>query len=195
MLSKILKDYTIILASGSPRRHQFFKDLDIDFKIDLRPVDEVYPDGLEGKEISGYLAQLKAAEFTDLKPREVLITSDTIVWHQKKALGKPTDVQEAKNMLRSLSGHTHEVITSVCFRTSSKTMVIDQITKVTFKKLTDDEITYYVDHFAPLDKAGAYGIQEWIGLIGITHIEGSYFNVVGLPTQLVYKTLRDLINC
>ncbi len=192
MLKEILKDHTIILASGSPRRQQLFKDLDLDFTIQVKEIDEVYPDHLEAEEISDYLAQLKAKVFTDLKSNAILITSDTIVWHKNKALGKPKNLDEAKQMIASLSNGTHTVITSVCFRTNKQVKVVNHTTKVTFKKLTTEEIKYYVDTYQPLDKAGAYGIQEWIGFIGITTIEGSYFNVMGLPTHLVYETLTSL---
>ncbi|AXT49296.1 septum formation protein Maf [Aquimarina sp. BL5] len=192
MLKELLKNHNLILASGSPRRQQFFKDLDLDFTIQLKEVNEIYPDHLKASSISDYLAKLKADEFTQLKSNDILVTSDTIVWHHNKAIGKPKDAQDAKNMIASLSGETHEVITSVCFKTATTTEIINQITKVTFKPLTAEEINYYVDTFSPMDKAGAYGIQEWIGYIGITHIEGSYFNVMGLPVQLVYETLMKL---
>lgn len=192
MLKDILKDHRIILASGSPRRQQFFKDLGLDFTIQLKEIEEIYPDHLKAQEITDYLAQLKANAFTDLKPNEILITSDTIVWHNNKALGKPKDLKDAIQMIRSLSGDTHEVITSVCFKTSTETKVVHDSTKVTFKDLTTEEIEYYVTTHKPLDKAGAYGIQEWIGFIGISNIEGSYFNVMGLPTHLVYDMLTKL---
>lgn len=192
MLKTLLKDYNIILASGSPRRQQFFKDLDIDFTIQLKPIEEVYPNHLRAAEISDYLARQKADAFTDLQSNDILITSDTIVWHQDKALGKPKDLEEAKQIISSLSNDTHEVITSVCFTTKKNSKTVHQSTKVTFKKLSLEEISYYVNTFKPLDKAGAYGIQEWIGYIGISHIEGSYFNVMGLPTHLVYETLTEL---
>lgn len=190
MLQDLLKDKEIILASGSPRRHQFFKDLDIPFKIDVRSVKEVYPKDLKKEEITDFLAKLKAEAFQDeLKKNQILITSDTIVYHNEKALGKPKSKAEAKAMLASLSGQSHSVFTSVCFTTNNQQTTVNDETKVTFKELNQAEIDYYVENFKPLDKAGGYAIQEWIGLIGITKIEGSYFNVVGLPTQLVYKTL------
>jgi len=192
MLKELLKNRYLILASGSPRRQQFFKDLDLDFTIELREVNEIYPDHLKGSEISDYLAKLKAAEFTELQPNAIVVTSDTIVWHREKAIGKPKSIQDAKNMIASLSGDTHEVITSVCFKTKNAIKLINETTKVTFKDLNASEIDYYVDTFSPMDKAGAYGIQEWIGYIGITHIEGSYYNVMGLPVQLVYETLREI---
>ncbi len=192
MLNHFLKDYTIILASGSPRRQQFFKDLALDFTIQVKEVEEIYPDHLKAEEISDYLAKLKASVFTNLKPKDILITSDTIVWHKNKALGKPKSNKEAIKMITSLSDDTHEVITSVCFKTTKQTLIVNHNTKVTFKKLTAEEIEYYVNTYTPLDKAGAYGIQEWIGFIGISHIEGSYFNVMGLPTHLVYETLMTI---
>ncbi|MGY5850892.1 Maf-like protein [Salegentibacter sp. F14] len=193
MLKNFLKDKEIILASGSPRRQQFFRELGIPFSIDVRPVKEVYPPSLENEEITDFLAALKAEAFQkEIKSHQILITSDTIVCHKGKALGKPSSPEEAKAMLSDLSGHSHHVITSVCFTTSKKQHTVNAKTKVTFKDLTREEIDYYVDQFKPFDKAGGYAIQEWIGLIGITHIEGSYFNVVGLPTHLVYDTLLDI---
>ncbi|MGM0933840.1 MAG: Maf-like protein [Bacteroidota bacterium] len=193
MLKDFLKDKEIILASGSPRRQQFFRELDIPFTTDVRPVKEVYPPSLENEEITDFLAELKAEAFQkEIKLNQILITSDTIVCHKGKALGKPETPEEAKAMLSSLSGHSHEVITSVCFTTSKIKRTLNAKTRVIFKELTRDEIDYYVDNFKPFDKAGGYAIQEWIGLIGITNIEGSYFNVVGLPTHLVYDALLDI---
>jgi len=192
MLKNLLKNHAIILASGSPRRQQFFKDLDLDFSIDVRPVNEVYPEYLKKEKISNYLAELKAKAFTDIKSNEIIITSDTIVWHNGKALGKPKDLNQAKQMIFSLSNNSHEVITSVCFKTKTTIQTIHNTTKVTFKKLSEQEIEYYVKTYKPIDKAGAYGIQEWIGHIGISQIEGSYCNVMGLPTHLVYETLTTL---
>ena len=190
MLKEKLKDFKLILASGSPRRQQFFKDLDLDFEIRLKEIEEVFPDTLQGVEITNYLAELKATAFeNEIASNEILVTSDTIVWLNNKALGKPKDYKDAFEILRCLSNTTHEVITSVCFKTNNKIEIIHDITKVTFTTLSDDEIRYYLDHYKPFDKAGAYGIQEWIGLIGITKIEGSYTNVVGLPTEKVYQYL------
>jgi septum formation protein len=193
MLQEKLKDHHIILASGSPRRQQFFKELEIDFEIRLKPVKEVYPSALRGKEITNYLAELKAAAFEgELNTGDILITSDTIVWHENKALEKPKDPAQALEMIKALCGKTHEVITSVCFKTPEKIRTVHAITRVTFSELEEDEIEHYIDRYRPFDKAGAYGIQEWIGLIGVEHIEGSYFNVVGLPTHLVYQTLLEI---
>ena len=194
MLKDKLKDYNIILASGSPRRQAFFKTLDLDFEIKLKPVKEEYPNRLKHFEISDYLAQLKSLAFeNELKPKDILITSDTIVWHNNNALGKPRNEEDAFNMIKSMSGQTHDVITSVCFKTVNSQKTINAVTKVSFKEFTDDEIWYYIKNFKPLDKAGAYGIQDWIGQIGVTKIEGSYFNVMGLPTHLVYKTLLEFV--
>ena len=176
-----LDHHTIILASGSPRRQQFFKELGLEVEIRLKPVVEEFPPRLVHFEISDYLAQLKSIPFKDqLQPKEILITSDTIVWHLKKALGKPKDSAEAFEMIKSMSNTTHEVITSVCFTTATSQKTVNSVTRVTFKALSDTEINYYIETYKPYDKAGAYGIQEWIGLIGVTHIEGSYFNVMGL---------------
>ena len=194
MGNKNLKQYKIILASGSPRRQQFFKDLGLDFEIRLKDIEEIYPKNLQGVEITNYLAELKATAFEgELEANEILVTSDTIVWHNNKALGKPKDYDDAFSILKTLSNETHEVITSVCFKTITKTETIYDITKVTFKELSDDAIHYYLEHYKPFDKAGAYGIQEWIGLIGISKIEGSYTNVVGLPTEKVYHFLNNSI--
>lgn len=193
MLRNKLKQYKIILASGSPRRQQFFKDLDLDFEIRLKEIEEVFPPELQREAITNYLAELKAAAFEgELKNNEILVTSDTLVWHNNKALGKPKDKQDAFAILKSLSNDTHEVITSVCFKTNTKSEVIFEITKVTFNELTDEAIEYYIENYKPFDKAGAYGIQEWIGFIGVAKIEGSYANVIGLPVDKVYQYLSNL---
>ncbi len=194
MLQQKLKDYNIILASGSPRRQEFFNGLGIDFEIRLKPIVEDFPDHLKRQEITNYLAELKSVPFnTELQDNDILITSDTIVWHQDEALGKPKDDKQAFEMIQSMSGKTHEVMTSICFTTKKSQKTVYDITKVTFKEFTDEEIWYYIENFNPLDKAGAYGIQEWIGQIGVTKLEGSYFNVMGLPVHLVYQTLIELI--
>ncbi|WP_203258155.1 Maf-like protein [Hyunsoonleella ulvae] len=193
MLREKLKDYNIILASQSPRRQEFFKALDVDFEIRLKSVKEEYPPRLTHFEISNYLAQLKALPFKDeLQSHDILITSDTIVWHNNIALGKPKDATEAFTILKSLSNATHEVITSVCFTTANYEKTLHSTTKVSFKALSDQEINYYIKQHKPFDKAGAYGIQDWIGQIGVTNIQGSYFNVMGLPIHLVYKTLNAI---
>lgn len=191
MLREKLQHKNIILASGSPRRQQYFKELDIDFTIQLKEIEEVYPNHLKAEEITNFLAELKANAFNDLNEKDILITSDTIVWHENKALGKPKDYQDAFKMLQSMSDKTHEVISSVCFKTNAKTETIFEVTKVTFKELSSEAITYYLDNYKPFDKAGSYGIQEWIGLIGISKIEGSYANVVGMPVDKVYDKLVE----
>lgn len=193
MLKEKLKKYKLILASGSPRRQQFFKDLDLDFEIRLKDVEEIYPPELKAVEITDFLALLKANAFDgELKKDEILITSDTIVWHESRALGKPKNDEEAFEMIKSLSGKTHEVITSVCFKTSSASTLLHDITKVTFNNLTDEAISYYIENYKPYDKAGAYGIQEWLGFMAVTKVEGSYTNVMGLPTAKVYEYLSIL---
>lgn len=192
MLKQKLNNYNVILASGSPRRQQFFRDLDIDFSIQLKEIEEIYPENLKGVAITDYLSNLKSDAFSTLNDNDLLITSDTIVWLEGKALGKPKDSKDAFKMLRAVSGKKHEVITSVCLKSNSFQKIINDITIVTFKELSDDEIHYYINKYEPFDKAGAYGIQEWIGFIGIDKIEGSYFNVVGLPVHKLYKELMDL---
>ncbi|CAL2103005.1 dTTP/UTP pyrophosphatase [Tenacibaculum sp. 190130A14a] len=193
MLSNKLSKYNIILASGSPRRQQFFKDLNLDFEIRLKEVDEVYPEHLKAKEITDYLADLKSRAFdNELTEQDLLITSDTIVWFENKALGKPKTYEDAFKMLKSMAGKKHEVITSISIKSKNFQQIVNDTTTVFFKELTDDEIHYYIENYRPYDKAGAYGIQEWIGKIGISKIEGSYFNVVGLPTHQLYKELMKL---
>ena len=193
ILKELLKDYRLILASGSPRRQKFFKDLELDFEIRLRPIDEIFPDDLKGVEISDYLAKQKAAAFEgELKTGDILVTSDTIVWHKGAAINKPIDETDAIRMIKSLCNSTHEVMTSVCFKTVDQEIVVNDITRVTFNDLSEEEIIHYVETHEPLDKAGAYGIQDWIGLVGVTKVEGSYFNVMGLPVHLVYKTLKTI---
>ncbi len=190
-----LGNHTIILASGSPRRQQFFKDLGLEVEIRLQDVDEVYPETLKGQEISAFLAELKATPFKEnLASHEIVITSDTVVWHKGESLAKAADEAEAKHMLQKLSGAWHEVITSVCFTTSVEQRLVNAVTKVKFAVLSEEEIAYYLQKCKPYDKAGAYGIQEWIGAIAIERIEGSYNTVVGLPTHLVYKTLMDMVS-
>ena len=192
MLREKLKNHTIILASSSPRRQQFFRELDLDFVIQIKEVEEIYPKELEGTEITDFLADLKSKPFTNLSKNDLLITSDTIVWLHDKALGKPKNEDEAFTMLKELSGKKHEVITSISIKSLAFQKIINDITTVYFKEITDEEINYYVKNYKPFDKAGAYGIQEWLGFIAIHKMEGSYFNVVGLPIHKLYKELMDL---
>jgi septum formation protein len=193
MLQNLTNKYSIILASGSPRRQQFLKDLNIPFTIKLFDVEEVYPSTLVKNEIPEYLSILKSKPFDAiLKDSELVITSDTIVWHQGSPLEKPKNAEDAFQMLKKLSGDMHEVITSVCIKTTKFTKVISDTTKVYFTKITDEEIQYYVKNFKPFDKAGSYGIQEWIGYIGVEKIEGNYFNVMGLPIHKLYAALKNI---
>ena len=194
MLKDKLNTINIILASGSPRRQQFFKEMDLHYTIRLKEIEEIYPEHLKAEEITNFLAELKASAFeNELNANDVLVTSDTIVWLNGKALGKPKDYADAFKMLQELSNTTHEVITSVCLKTIEKTEVFHCVTKVTFANLSDKAITYYLDNYKPFDKAGSYGIQDWIGLIGISNIEGSYTNVVGLPTEMLFQKLINYV--
>jgi len=193
MLATKLKEYHIILASGSPRRQTFFKELNIDFEIRVKEIDEVYDEQLKASEITDYLADLKTKPFIEeLQDNDLLITSDTIVWFENKALGKPKDYNDAFRMLQSMSGKTHTVVTSVSIKNKKFQKIFNDTTEVTFKKLTENEIQYYLENYQPYDKAGSYGIQEWIGKIGIQEIKGSYFNVMGLPVHKLYKELMNL---
>lgn len=192
MLSEKFKNKNIILASGSPRRQELFKELGLNFSIQLKSVEEIYPATLKGAEITNYLAELKAAAFKELAENDIVITSDTIVWLNDKALEKPRTKQHAIEMLQEISGKCHKVITSICIKSVGTKKVFHDVTKVCFKPLSLIEITYYVENYEPFDKAGAYGIQEWIGFIGVTKIEGSYFNVMGLPVHKLYEELMKL---
>ena len=193
MLKDKLKNYRLVLASGSPRRQQFFKDLDLDFSIRVIEIEEIFPPKLKRTEITDYLAILKAnAHINTIADHEIVITSDTIVWHNDKALGKPKDYEHAFQILKKLSNSKHEVITSVCFLTSKSCHTIFDVTEVSFKELSDDMIHYYLENYKPYDKAGAYGIQEWIGFVGVRGIKGSYANVMGLPTDKVFDYLNSL---
>ena len=186
-----LSTYNIILGSQSPRRKELLAGLDIPFTTKVIPgLEETYPASLQGEEIPIYLAEQKADAYT-LEDNDLLITADTIVWLNGHVYGKPADEAEACEMLRSLSSKTHDVITGVCVRTNKKNVSFASTTKVRFAKLTDAEIEHYVNKYRPMDKAGAYGIQEWIGYIGVEHIEGSYFNVMGLPIQKLYTVLKE----
>lgn len=187
-----LKEYHIILASNSPRRRELLAGLGLDFEVRTLPsIDESYPDSLEGSHIPLYIARKKAEAYrTYLHKDELMITADTIVWLDRRVLGKPRDEAEAVQMLRDMSGRTHEVYTGVCLTTSARQRSFTVGTRVRFAQLSDEEIQYYISHFHPLDKAGAYGVQEWIGYVGVEYIEGSYYNVMGLPMQRLYQELK-----
>ena len=187
-----LKQYEILLASNSPRRRELLAGLGIEYRVTALPeVDESYPASLSGEEIPLYISQEKAAAYRNLmKEDTLLITADTIVWLEGKVYGKPHDMADAKDMLRALSGKTHTVITGVTLTTLHKQTSFAVSTEVDFAPLDDDEIDYYVETYRPLDKAGAYGVQEWIGYIGVTGLHGSYYNVMGLPIQRLYTELK-----
>jgi len=189
MLNKLNKK--IILASKSPRRQELLKGLCIDFEIRTKDIDESYPDHLKEAEIPSFISEQKAAAFTDeLKKDELLITSDTVVCLNGKVLEKPKSLDEGKQMLRELSGHTHTVYSAVCLMDTEKKVVFCDQTEVTFKPLDEEEIEFYINQFQPLDKAGAYGVQEWIGYIAIQKMTGSYYTVMGMPMHLLYDELK-----
>ena len=192
MLREKLSNYNIILASASPRRQNFFKQLDVPFRIQIKEVDEVYPEHLKAAEITDYLADLKSKAFTDLQENDLLITSDTIVWFEDKAIGKPKDKEDAFHMLQSMSGKQHFVYTSVSIKSAVFQRVFHDETMVEFEEFTDEEINYYLENYKPYDKAGSYGIQDWVGLIGVKKLVGSYFNVMGLPVHKLYKELMKI---
>jgi len=193
MLKEKLSNYEIILASQSPRRIKFLNELDIQFKSVKLDFDESYPNNLMAEQITDFIADKKASYFSEmLNKNTIVITSDTIVWLNEEAIGKPKDNKNAKEILQTLSGNTHKVITSFCIKTLESKNIVNDTTEVTFKNLSDKEIDYYIKNNKVLDKAGAYGIQDWIGYIGITNIEGTYNNVMGLPTHLLYKELMNL---
>lgn len=189
-----LKKYKVILASNSPRRKELLSGLGIDYEVRTLPdVDESYPDTLQGGDIPLYIAREKAAAYRDLlQADELMITADTIVWLDGRVLGKPRDREEALQMLRNLSGRTHEVFTGVCITTTEWQRSFSAQTEVRFAQLTEEEIAWYVDYYQPMDKAGAYGVQEWIGFVGVEYISGSYFNIMGLPVQRLYRELKSV---
>jgi septum formation protein len=183
-----------ILASRSPRRQQLLRELGLEFDVVVKEYNETFPDNLSGREIAEYLSRKKAGLFAgEISDNDIVITADTIVWCSNRVLDKPTDYQNAVDILRFMSGKTHEVITGVTFFSTQGEYTFSDISRVTFDNLTDEEINYYVKEFKPFDKAGGYGIQEWIGLTGIISVEGSYFNVMGLPVQKLYKELKRFI--
>lgn len=194
MIADSLKDYRLVLASASPRRRQLLSDAGLTFETATVEYDEVWPSHLRGSQIAEYLAEGKADAWPGVvEPGQIIITADTVVWCHGAILGKPGDATEAASFLRLLSGCDHDVITALCLRNHIRKHIFSVSTKVTFKELTDDEIGYYVENYHPYDKAGAYGIQEWIGLRGITRIEGSYYNVVGMPVSELCTELLQFI--
>ena len=193
MYFKNLENKKIVLASGSPRRQELFKTLNIPFKIIVKEIDETYPSYLKKAEITEFLARKKADEFSSIIEKDdVVITSDTIVWFKNKPLEKPKDVTESKKMLRQLSGSSHKVYTSICIKTKFSETVISDKTTVFFEDLSPELINYYVTNYKTLDKAGGYGIQDWFGLIGVKKLEGSYYNVMGFPVHKLCKELLKL---
>ena len=188
-----IKNYKLILASASPQRQQLMKDAGFTFEVRLKNVEEKYPQELHWENVPEYLSKVKASAFREeLKADEVLITADTVVCIHDRILGKPADRKEAISMLQELSGNRHLVVTGVSVTTRTEQLSFSSRTDVFFKRLSNEEIEFYVDTYKPFDKAGAYGIQEWIGYIGIERIEGSFYNVMGLPIQKLYETLRKL---
>lgn len=181
--------YHLILASKSPRRQELLRSLELDFEIRTNEVDESFPASMVVNNVAEYLAVKKSEAFDALKSNELVITSDTTVLNEGRILNKPKNAKEAFGMIQSLSGKTHQVITGICLRSSKKKVSFSETTKVTFRELKDTEIEHYIERYKPFDKAGAYGIQEWIGMIGIQKIEGDYYNVMGLPLFRVYEEL------
>lgn len=187
-----LKKYNIVLASKSPRRQELMKGVGLEFSVMTKDVDESYPSNMSVYDVAPYLSVKKAKAFNEdeLPENYMVITADTVVIVDDEILGKPKDTEGAYEMLNKISGKKHSVITGVTIRTSDKVKTFSVVSKVSFETLDKEEIEYYVNNFKPYDKAGAYGIQEWIGYIGVNHVEGSYFNVMGLPTQKLYKMLK-----
>jgi len=191
MVLQNLQKYEIILASKSPRRQELLRDLGLKFSVQSMDTLEDFPEGIGMTEVPVYLAELKAEAFRPiLKDTQLVITADTIVWLDGQVLNKPTDYADGFRMLKDLSGKKHQVLTGVCLLSTEKKVLFYASTDVWFKELSDEEIQYYLENYRPYDKAGAYGIQEWIGYIGIYHIEGSFFNVMGLPVQSLYEYLK-----
>jgi septum formation protein len=186
-----ITNYKVLLASNSPRREELLRGIDIDFEVKVLPdIDESYPDNIPSEEIAEFVAIKKAKPYAaSLHEDELLLTADTIVLLEDTVLGKPANKKEAKQMLRQLSGKTHRVITGVCLTSTKKQTSFSATSDVEFGKLTDQEIEYYVERYSPMDKAGAYGVQEWIGYVAVKHINGSYYNIMGLPIQRVYREL------
>lgn len=194
MILENLKKYQITLASNSPRRKELLSGLNLDYKVKILPdIDETYPDTLKGEDIPLYIARKKAEAYKSIMSKnELIITADTIVYTDGEVLGKPKNEADARRMLHALSGRSHQVITGVCITTSGFQRSFASVTEVTFDTLTDEEVDFYISTYSPMDKAGAYGIQEWIGFIGVSKLNGSYFNVMGLPVQRLYRELKNI---
>ena len=190
ILKEKFRNKKIILASNSPRRKQFLTELGVTFSIQPANVNEEYPSFLKGKDIALYIAEQKASVFSNIADDEIIITCDTVVWIDDTSLEKPQNKEDALQMLQKLSGKTHEVISAVCIKSKEKEMLFSDTTFVTFNQLSTEDILFYIETYQPYDKAGAYGIQEWIGLVGIEKINGSYTNVVGMPMEKLYKNLN-----
>ena len=193
-MQKLLDGKHVILASNSPRRKELLAGLDLDFEVKVLPnIDESYPENLPAMEVSEYISQKKAEAYKGLiRENDVVITADTVVICENEIMGKPHDAEDAQRMLRKLSNKSHQVTTGVCITTLKEQVHFSVTTHVSFKELTDDEINYYIATYKPFDKAGAYGIQEWIGYTGCTGLDGSYYNVMGLPVQRIYRELLKL---
>ena len=190
-----INKFRLILASKSPRRQQLLRDLGLKFEVSVKDYAEVYPDDLPGEDIALYVSREKAKCFrNDIIRTEIIITADSIVWSEGKVLSKPAGAEEARLMLRDLSDKTHEVITGVTLLSLAGERTFSETTEVTFDSLSDDEIDYYIEQYRPFDKAGAYGIQEWLGLAACSRIEGSFFNVVGLPVNKFFRELQSLVS-
>ncbi|MBQ1973045.1 MAG: septum formation protein Maf [Paraprevotella sp.] len=189
-----LKSYRIILASNSPRRQELLAGLGLSFTVKVLPdIDESYPENLQRDEIPQYISRSKANAYRSImQEQDLIITADTIVWVEGEVLGKPKNQSEAMEMLRKLSGRTHQVVTGVTLTTKDKQTSFATVSDVAFTQLDEDEIQYYVEHYRPMDKAGAYGVQEWIGFVGVESLSGSYFNVMGLPVQRLYHELKKM---
>ena len=188
-------NYQIILGSGSSRRKELLEMTGIKFTVNSNPVNENFPESLRGKEIAEYIVSKKTKPFREIvKENQIIITADTLVWFEDKCWGKPNDKNDAKKMLKQFAGLSHEVITSVGFLTSKNFEILTEVTEVIYKDLNEKEINYYVDTVNPIDKAGSYGIQDWIGMIGVERIKGSYTSVLGLPVPQVTRQILKIIN-
>lgn len=185
--------HALVLASNSPRRQQLLREMGVEFTVQVRPTDELFPSDMPVSDVAGYLAQHKAEQFAHDLGDKLILCADTVVVVDDTILNKPADAAEARDMLRLLSGRSHQVITGVCLLSPQGYKTLSDVAHVTFKTLTDSEIEYYITHYRPFDKAGAYGVQEWIGMIGIPRIEGSFYTIMGLPLHKVYELLQPFM--